>query len=95
MTDLWIVTSGEYSSYSVVAGFTTMDAADAYAAVCNANHTFIDYRVERIDVDPPLPERVRQVVADSYAFESLPALETVEQRRREQETLINSLDIPF
>jgi hypothetical protein len=83
MTDIWIVTSGEYSSYSVDAAFTTMEAADAWAARMNANrgpyqHYAIEYIVERIDLDPLLPELVKHVVEEpkprSVEIDALPEL---------------------
>lgn len=68
MTDIWIVTQGEYSSYSVIAAFTTMEAANEFARVSNENLTeYYKYEVERIDLDPPNPEVVKRAVEEEPA----------------------------
>lgn len=64
--DVWIVTQGEYSSYSVIAAFTTVEAADEFARISNLNYDgYSRYEVERIDLDPPNPEIVRRVTKEA------------------------------
>lgn len=60
MSDIWIVTSGSYSDYAVHCAFETMEAADAYAEAMKMNEDDQHYRVERIDLNPPLPEDVKE-----------------------------------
>src|SRR5678815_1091483 len=66
MTDIGIVTQGEYSSYSVVAAFTTVEAADEFAAISNGNRDDYEslYVVERVDLDPPNPAVVPRSVIE-------------------------------
>ena len=67
MTDIWLVTKGEYSSYHVVAAFTSVEAADEFARVSNLNQEdgwSSKHEVERIDLDPPTPEVVQRTVKE-------------------------------
>ena len=68
--NIYLVTRGEYSSYHVIAAFTVMKDADDYAAVQNANGDG-RYEVERVDLDPPLPDVVRKAaeVIKSASYE--------------------------
>ena len=98
MTDIWIVTCGEYSSYAVIAAFSTVEAADVFAATSNANREYHDsrYEVERLDFDPPPPAFVPREQREIIEFESnyIPPLSVEERRAKiEQETkeLMDSL----
>lgn len=95
--DIWIVTRGEYSSYEVIAGFSTDKLAMEYAAAMNANEPerWDSYRVERIDLDPPTPEIVRITQPPKPEPEPIAVLEERCQRDREEtEQLIDSLVLP-
>ena len=63
-TDIYIVTAGEYSNYSVVAAFSTEEAAKAYADEMNRRKEewASSYKCERVDFNPPLPALVEEIV---------------------------------
>jgi hypothetical protein len=104
MTDIWIVAQGEYSSYTVIAAFTTMEAADEFARVSNENNDnkgwyggYGKYEVERIDLNPPNPEVVKRIVEGEPAPRRYELSEEVKARlAREQEervALVESLKL--
>jgi hypothetical protein len=63
--DIWLVTCGSYSDYSVDSAFSTMEAADEYCARMQENLDNITWQVERVDLDPPLPEVVQKVIEEA------------------------------
>jgi hypothetical protein len=65
MTDIWLVTCGDYSDYNVDSAFSTMEAADAHCARMQENYDNITWHVERVDLDPPLPEVVQKVIKET------------------------------
>lgn len=98
--DIWLVTYGEYSSYTVIAAFTTMEAADTYADVMNRSNEehYYTYQVERVDLDPPLPALVapraaniieQAVVEDAVAVAKLK--QRLEAEKQERESFVESL----
>ena len=52
MSKVYIVTSGEYSDYSIAAVFSTRRAAEVYCAVRNQPSTWLDpYGIEEYEMD--------------------------------------------
>jgi hypothetical protein len=51
MTTVYLVTSGEYSDYGILAAFSTEEAADAYVAHLRSKERWSNARVETYPVD--------------------------------------------
>lgn len=66
MTDIYVVISGNYSDQSVICAFEDENAADLYCKEMNSREKYEsdEYRWERIDVNPPLPSVVEEIVRE-------------------------------
>lgn len=64
MTDIWVVTVGEYSELSVDCAFENEEDAKRYCFEQNANKVSWEatYSYQRTDFNPPLPSVVAAVV---------------------------------
>lgn len=51
MKKIYIVTTGEYSDYQIVACFSSKEKAEKYSAVKNASERWSPYYIEEYDVD--------------------------------------------
>jgi len=72
---VYLVVSGEYSDYEVSCAFTDEARATAFCSEQNSVPGMAEegYRVERIDLNPPLPSEVKAVTTDgSKAGEAEP-----------------------
>ncbi len=72
---IYLIVSGEYSDYGVWCAFTDEARAKAYCAEKNATPdpeypwrhgmAAYEYRVQPVDLDPPLPSDVKAVIQAS------------------------------
>lgn len=64
MEDIYVVTVGEYSEFSVVCAFSSQEEAQKYVDEMNDRKRTWDpsYRWERVDFNPPIPSVVQEIV---------------------------------
>jgi hypothetical protein len=92
--DIWIVTTGEYSSYSVTAAFTEVEVADEFARISNANTDGwpSEYRVERIDLNPPMPVLKQRPVVTPLPDDDYDPVTSTATKMEERDAIIESID---
>lgn len=98
--DVWVVIEGEYSSRSVVAAFTTLEAANDYKDICEQNDPDVTFEVERLDLDPPNPmlKPLPPPVKVYYPFRNDDEIEEEDRRIRlarekeERDAILESID---
>jgi len=70
-TNIYLVVAGEYSDYGVACAFSDHARAQAYCTERNAEPQMSwrgeadRYRVQPIDLDPPLPSEVKAVTTSA------------------------------